>query len=105
MRASSTSYRSRGVAESFECVVECRKNEYARYEAVGKPLWSESSGWHTLEPMRDGQATRLTFVETYHVKNALLRRLFEKRVHAFISNHNNDTYRKVLGYLGEVTPG
>lgn len=94
---------SGGVAESFECVVECRKNEYARYEAVGKPLWSQSSGWHTLEPLNDGNATRLTFVEEYHVKNALLRRLFEKRVHAFISRDNNDTYLKVLGYLGEVT--
>jgi hypothetical protein len=92
---------SGGVAESFEVVVEARKNEYARYEAVGKPLWSKTSGWHTLEAV-DDNTTRLTFVEIYEVKNALLRRLFEKRVHDFISRDNDDTYRTVLGHLGEV---
>jgi hypothetical protein len=93
---------SGGVAESFEVVVEARKNEYARYEAVGKPLWSKTSGWHTLEAV-DDNTTRLTFVEIYAVKNPLLRRLFEKRVHDFISRDNDDTYRTVLGHLGEVT--
>ena len=93
---------SGGVAESFEVVTEARKNEYARYEAVGKPLWSKTSGWHTLEAV-DDNTTRLTFVEIYEVKNPILRRLFEKRVHAFISRDNDDTYRTVLGHLGEVT--
>ena len=92
---------SGGVAESFEVVTEARKNEYARYEAVGKPLWSRTSGWHTLEIV-DENTTRLTFVETYEVKNPILRRLFEKRVHDFISRDNDDTYRTVLGYLGTV---
>ena len=23
--------------------------EYSRYEAVGKPLWSEATGWHQLD--------------------------------------------------------
>jgi len=93
---------SGGRARSFEVVVEARKNEYARYEAVGKPLWSKTSGWHTLEIV-DENTTRLTFVEIYEVKNPILRRLFEKRVHDFISRDNDDTYRTVLGHLGEVT--
>jgi hypothetical protein len=94
---------SGGWAESFEVVVEARKNEFARYEAVGKPLWSKASGYHTLEPVDDGASTRLTFVETYEAKNPLLRALFEKRVHAFISHQNTDTYERVLGMLGTVT--
>ncbi|MEY2474348.1 MAG: hypothetical protein QOK28_3677 [Actinomycetota bacterium] len=92
---------SGGVAESFEVVTEARKNEFARYEAVGKPLWSKTSGWHTLEAV-DDNTTRLTFVEIYEVKNPILRRLFEKRVHDFISRDNDDTYRTVLGHLGTV---
>ena len=85
-----------GPGGPFEVVVEARKNEYARYEAVGKPLWSKTSGWHTLEAV-DDSITRLTFVEIYEVKNPILRRLFEKRVHAFISRDNDDTYRKENG--------
>ena len=94
---------SRGRAESFEVVTEAKKNEFAKYEAVGKPLWSKVTGWHTLEPVKDGSATRLTFVEIYEVKNPLLRRLFEKRVHKIISDDNTDTYQTILGYLGAVT--
>jgi hypothetical protein len=91
-----------GRGESFEVVTEARKNEYARYEAVGKPLWSKVSGWHTLEPLDDGASTKLTF-EIYEAKSPLLRRLFEKRVHRFISHDNTNTYETVLGYLGKVT--
>jgi hypothetical protein len=91
---------SGGVGESFEVVTEARKNEYARYEAVGKPLWSKVTGWHTLEPQ--GDSTKLTFVEIYEAKNPILRRLFERRVHQVISRDNTDTYAKVLGYLGTV---
>lgn len=94
---------SRGVAESFEVVTVARKNEYARYEAVGRPLWSKVEGWHTLEPVDGGAKTRLTFVEIYEAKNPLLRRLFERRVHQFISRDNTRIYETVLGYLGEVT--
>ena len=94
---------SGGVAQSFEAVVEARKNEYARYEAVGKPLWSKAEGWHTLEPLEDGEKTRLTFVETYHAHNPLLRALFEARVHRFISRNNTKTFQEVLGFLGPVT--
>lgn len=92
-----------GRAESFEVVTEAKKNEFARYEAVGKPLWSKVTGWHTLEPVDNGEATRLTFVENYEAKNPILRWLFEKRVHDFISHDNTNTYETVLGYLGKVT--
>jgi hypothetical protein len=94
---------SGGVAESFEVVVEARKNEYARYEAVGKPLWSSATGSHTLEPVDGGERTRLTFVETYHAHNPLLRALFERRVHQRISRGNSATYETILGHLGSVT--
>lgn len=94
---------SGGVAHSWEVVTEARRNEYARYEAVGKPLWSTAEGWHTLEPIDDGAGTRLTFVETYHARNPVMRALFEARVHRFISRDNTHTYETVLGYLGEVT--
>jgi hypothetical protein len=83
-------------------VVEARKNEYARYLASGKPLHSQAEGWHTLEPLDEGR-TRLSFVETYHAHNPILRRLFEAKVHHFISRDNTDTYTQVLGHLGRVT--
>jgi hypothetical protein len=84
-------------------VVEARKNTYARYHAVGRPLWSEAEGWHTLEPIDGGTGTRVTFVETYHVHNPVLRALFEARVHRFISADNSRIYQTVLGHLGDVT--
>jgi hypothetical protein len=93
---------SGGLARSWEVVTEARKNEYARYEAVGKPLWSQAEGWHTLEPLDDGTRTRLTFVETYHAHNPLVRALFEARVHRFISRDNTRIYETVLGHLGPV---
>jgi hypothetical protein len=94
---------SGGVARSWEVVTEVREGEYARYEAVGKPLWSKAEGWHTLEPLDDGTRTRLTFVETYHANNPVLRALFERRVHRFISRDNSRIYETVLGYLGAVS--
>lgn len=94
---------SRGVARSFEVVTEARRNEHARYEAVGKPLWSRATGSHTLEPVDGGEATRLTFEETYHVFNPVLRALFEARVHRFISRDNSATIEQVLGHVGPVT--
>lgn len=94
---------SGGVARSWELVTEVRPDEYAAYRAIGKPLWSEAGGSHTLEPIDGGEATKLTFVETYHAFNPLLRTLFEARVHRFISRHNTRIYETVLGYLGEVT--
>jgi hypothetical protein len=94
---------SGGMARSWEVVTEARRNEYARYEAVGKPLWSKAEGWHTLEPLDDGARTRLTFVETYHAHNPVVRALFEARVHRFISKDNTKIYETLLGHLGSVT--
>lgn len=94
---------SGGMARSWECVVEVRPGEYARYQAVGKPLWSKAEGWHTLEPLDGGERTRLTFVETYHANHPVLRWLFEARVHRAISRDNGRIYETVLGHLGTVT--
>lgn len=94
---------SGGTARSFECIVEARKNEFARYRAVGKPLWSRAEGWHTLEPLDDGAATELTFVETYEALSPVIGRLLERRVHHVISEHNTTTYERVLAMLGPVT--
>ncbi|HWB67468.1 MAG TPA: SRPBCC family protein [Mycobacteriales bacterium] len=93
---------SGGRARSWEVVTDVRVGEYASYRGVGKPLWSQATGWHKLAPMPNG-GTRLTFVETYHVFNPVLRRLFERRVHRFISRDNHELYLKLLGYLGGVT--
>lgn len=79
---------SGGVGRSWECVTEVRPNEYSRYEAVGKPLWSKASGWHQLEDIGDGR-TRVHFGETYHAFNPVLRVLLEGYVHRFISKDND----------------
>ena len=92
---------TKGEARSWEVVSETRMHEYARYEAIGKPLWSRAEGWHELSDLTDGR-TGLRFVETYHAFNPISRLLLEKRVHRFISHHNEQTYLKVLGYLGAV---
>lgn len=84
---------SGGVGRSWECVTEVRPNEYSRYEAVGKPLWSEATGWHRLEDLGDGR-TRVHFGETYHTFNPVLRLLFERRVHRFISKDNDRLVRE-----------
>jgi hypothetical protein len=94
---------SGGVARSWEVVTEARLDELSRYEAVGKPLWSEAEGWHTLEPIADGAGTRLTFVERYHAHNPVLRALFEARVHHFLCRDNTALYESLLGHLGPVT--
>lgn len=92
---------SGGKAQSWEMVVEGRKHEFARYKAIGKPLWSRAEGWHSLERTEDG-GTRLTFFETYEAVNPLMRWL-EGPVHRYVSRHNSALYKKILGYLGEVT--
>ena len=92
---------SGGVARSFETIVEARLNELSRYSAVGKPLWSRAEGWHRLEEVGEG-LTRLTFWESYHAFNPVLRRLFERRVHRFISTANTAAYHAALGRVGRV---
>jgi len=79
---------SGGVGRSWECVTEVRPNEFSRYEAVGKPLWSKASGWHRMEDLGNGR-TRVEFGESYHAFNPVMRVLLEKRVHRFISKDND----------------
>jgi len=92
---------SGGVARSFESIVEARVNEISRYSAVGKPLWSRAEGWHRLEEVGEGR-TKLTFWESYEAFNPVLGRLFERRVHDFISAANTVAFSKALGRLGRV---
>jgi hypothetical protein len=90
-----------GKARSWEVVTEVRPDEYSRYEAVGKPLWSRAEGWHELTDRPDGR-TGLTFVETYEAFNPVTRALFEARVHAFISQRNDAMYERILSALGPL---
>ena len=86
---------SGGVGRSWECVVEVRPNEFSRYEAVGKPLWSKATGYHRVEVIGDGRS-RVEFGETYHAFNPVLRALFEGYVHRFISKDNDKTIRSAI---------
>jgi hypothetical protein len=52
------------------------------------PLWSKASGWTRLEDVGGGK-TRVHFRKTYEVFNPIMRVLFEKRVHDFISKDND----------------
>lgn len=86
---------SGGVGRSWEVITDSRPNEFSRYEAVGKPLWSKASGWHRLEDLGDGR-TRVIFGETYEAFNPLARRFLEARVHRFISKDNDILIRKAV---------
>jgi hypothetical protein len=73
-----------------------------KYNAVGRPLFSEAEGRTRLEDLGNG-TTRVHFSETYHAFNPFTRALLEKRVHAFISKDNDrlikDSLTKGVGYL------
>lgn len=90
---------SGGKARSWETVTEAKLNKLSRYVAISKPLWSRAQGYHELDE-QSGGTTLLTFHETYHAYNPLLRALFERRVHAMISRDNLSTYEHALGYAG-----
>jgi hypothetical protein len=62
---------------------------------VGKPLWSRATGWHELTDLGEGR-TLVTFGETYEAFNPILRRLLERRVHAFISRDNDVLIRRAV---------
>ncbi len=79
---------SGGVAQSWEWITEAERPVQWRYDAIGKPLWSNATGWTRLEDLGDGR-TRVSFHETYEARNPLMRRLLEKRVHHFISKDND----------------
>jgi hypothetical protein len=93
---------SGGKGRSWETVTEAKINKISRYVAVGKPLWSRAEGYHELDEQPDG-TTVLTFHETYHAYNPVLRFLLERPVHAAISRDNLDTYEHALGFAGSVT--
>lgn len=86
---------SGGVARSWEWLTEVTPYKSWRYDAIGKPLWSRASGFTRLEALGDGR-TRVHFRETYHVFHPLLRRLLERRVHAFISRDNDRLMKAAL---------
>ncbi|MET0698020.1 MAG: SRPBCC family protein [Mycobacterium sp.] len=92
---------SGGKARSWEVVTEARINDVSRYVAISKPLWSRAEGYHQLAEQPDG-STLLTFHETYHVYNRVLRALFEQRVHAKITADNLSTYQHALNYAGST---
>lgn len=79
---------SGGKAKSWEWLTQVKKLESWRYDAVGKPLWSQATGWTRLEAVDAGR-TRIHFRETYHVFNPLMRFLLEKRVQKAISKDND----------------
>ncbi len=79
---------SGGVAQSWEWITEAEPPVSWRYDAIGKPLWSNATGWTRLEEVDHGR-TRVFFRETYEARNPLMRLLLEKRVHDFISKDND----------------
>lgn len=92
---------SGGKARSWETVTEATINKLSRYVAISKPLWSRAEGYHELDEQPDG-TTLLTFHETYHAYNPVLRALLERRVHAKISRDNLSTYEHALRYAGNT---
>jgi len=86
---------SGGVARSWEVITESRPPVYSCYEAVGKPLWSQATGWHRLDDVGGGR-TRVSFGETYEAFNPLARILLEARVHRFISKDNDAIIRRAV---------
>src|SRR3954451_8350678 len=93
---------SGGKGLSWETVTEAQIYKLSRYVAIGKPLWSRAEGYHQLDEQTDG-TTVLTFHETYHAYNPVLRFLLEGPVHARISRDNLETYEHALSFAGTVT--
>ncbi len=84
-----------GKGQSWEWLTEVKPKESWKYNAVGRPLWSEAEGHTRLEDLGDG-TTRVHFSETYHAFNPITRVLLEKRVHAFISKDNDHLIKESL---------
>jgi hypothetical protein len=93
---------SGGWGQSWEWLTEVTPKVSWKYNAIGRPLWSAAEGHTRLEDRGDG-ITRVHFSETYHAFNPLMRALFERRVHAFISKDNDrlikDSLTAGVGYL------
>jgi hypothetical protein len=89
---------SGGVGQSWEWLTQVKPFESWRYDAVGKPLWSRATGWTHLADLGDGR-TRVTFVEEYEAFNPVMRVLFEKRVHDYLSRDNDAILAALNGGL------
>jgi hypothetical protein len=86
---------SGGQGQSWEWLTEVTPKVSWKYNAIGRPLWSEAEGRTRLEDLGNGQ-TRVHFSETYHAFNPIMRVLFEKRVHTFISKDNDQLIKDSL---------
>ncbi len=86
---------SGGRAQSWELVSQVRPPEYQRYDAIGKPPWSRALGWYRLEDL-GGNRTRVHFHEEYHVSNPIMKLLFEKYVHRFLSKDNDVNLKGII---------
>jgi hypothetical protein len=86
---------SGGRGQSWEWLTEVTPQVSWKYNAVGRPLWSEAEGRTRLEDLGDGR-TRVHFSETYRAFNPISRFLLEKRVHRFISKDNDQLIARSL---------
>ncbi len=89
---------SNGVGQSWEWLTEVKPYESWRYDAIGKPLWSHATGWTRLSDLGNGR-TKVTFIEEYEAYNPVMRVLFEKRVHEFLSKDNDTILAALEGGL------
>ncbi len=87
---------SGGVGQSWEWLTEVRLHDSWRYDAIGKPLWSHATGWTRVEEIGAGR-TRVRFTEEYEAYNPIMRALFEKRVHEFVSRDNDTIFAALQG--------
>ena len=94
-QASTLDLLSGGRGQSWEWLTDVTPKVSWKYNAVGKPLWSEAEGRTRLEDLGDGQ-TRVHFSESYRAFNPIMRVLLEKRVHDFISKDNDRLIRDSL---------
>jgi hypothetical protein len=86
---------SGGQGQSWEWLTEVKPTESWKYNAIGRPLWSQAEGRTRLEDLGNG-STRVHFSETYEAFNPVMRALFERRVHAFISKDNDSLIKSSL---------
>lgn len=87
---------SGGVGRSWECVTEVRPNEFrSAYESIARHPWAFASGWHRLDDLGDGR-TEVRFAETYEMASPALRPLLESRLHAFITQDNEQVMRNAI---------
>jgi hypothetical protein len=88
---------SGGVGKSWEWLTEVKQHDSWRYDAIGKPLWSQATGHTRLEDLGDGR-TRVYFQETYETFNPIMRWLgLERLVHRKLSRDNDTILAAIEG--------